>query len=452
MAAMIIIDSALKKAEESGRPIRVALVGAGYMASGIALQLLRTPGIRLVAISNRNVHRAGSVYAANRERCIAVHSVRDRRPIYEDGIRASYGTSATIEAAITNGTYVVTNNPFWLTASPSVDVIVEATGHVEFSSHVVTDAIYNRKHVVLMNAELDGTVGPILKKHADAAGVVLTNSDGDQPGVIMNLYRFVKGLGIKPVLCGNIKGFHYRYRTPIDAQIWADKQGQSAEMVTSFTDGTKVSFEQAIVANATGMRVAQRGMFGANVKTGTPISDAVYWYPQSHLLSGNGIVDYVVGAAPSPGVFVIGHCTDPVQQKYLDYYKMGSGPFYVFYTPYHLCHLEVPNTVARAALFHDAACTPIEHAVDVIAAAKMNLAAGTVLDSFGNYNTYGLCENADVVARERLLPIGLVEGCTLLRDIKIDEPLTYGDVTLPENRLCDALRTQQNRTFHAQNY
>src|SRR5208337_2138271 len=116
--------------------------------------------------------------------------------------------------SIASGKFVVTNNPFWLTASPSVDVIIEVTGHVESSCRVVEDAIFNHKHVILMNAELDSTVGPILKHRADRASVIITNADGDQPGVIMNLYRFVKGLGVRPVLCGNIKGFQDRYRNP----------------------------------------------------------------------------------------------------------------------------------------------------------------------------------------------------------------------------------------------
>jgi predicted homoserine dehydrogenase-like protein len=218
-------------------------------------------------------------------------------------------------------------------------------------------------------------------------------------------------------------------------------------MITSFTDGTKVSFEQALVANATGMRVAQRGMLGPAVPAGTPITDAVKWFP-ADLLTGDGIVDYVVGATPPPGVFVIGRCDDKAQQHYLNYYKMGGGPFYVFYTPTHLCHLEVPNTIARAVLFKDAACTPLgAPQVDVIAVAKTDLSQGSVLDDYGHYMTYGLCENAVTAHEEGLLPIGLVEGCTLNKAIAKDQAITYGDVTLPPGRLVDRLRAQQNQLF-----
>jgi predicted homoserine dehydrogenase-like protein len=297
-----------------------------------------------------------------------------------------------------------------------------------------------------MNAELDGTIGPILKRYADNAGVILTNADGDQPGVIMNLYRFVRGIGVKPVLCGNIKGLHDPTRNPTTQDAFARQWGQSPSMVTSFADGTKISFEQAIVANATGMRVAKRGMFGPTVPTGTPITEAVSAFPLEALLEGEGIVDYVVGAVPSPGVFVLGTQDNPAQQHYLNLYKLGKGPLYCFYTPYHLCHFEVPNTVARAVLFGDAAIAPLgTPRVDVVATAKIDLRSGQILDGLGHYMTYGLAENAEVVLSEDLLPIGLAEGCRLTRDVPRDTVLSYSDVELPKHRLCDRLRDEQDR-------
>jgi predicted homoserine dehydrogenase-like protein len=219
-------------------------------------------------------------------------------------------------------------------------------------------------------------------------------------------------------------------------------------MVTSFADGTKISFEQAIVANATGMVVAKRGMYGPEVPTGTSITEAAQWYPHDSLLSGPGIVDYVVGADPSPGVFVLGTHDDPVQQHYLKLYKLGDGPLYCFYTPYHLCHFEVPQTVARAALFKDAAITPIGGPrVDVVAAAKVDLEAGDELDAIGGYKTYGLAENSEIAAREELLPIGLAEGCRLKRAVPRDQVVSYDDIALPEGRVSDTLRREQSSHF-----
>jgi predicted homoserine dehydrogenase-like protein len=300
----------------------------------------------------------------------------------------------------------------------------------------------------MMNAELDSTLGPILKRYADRAGVVITNTEGDQPGVIMNLFRWVKGLGIKPVLCGNIKGLHDPYRNPTTQEGFARKWGMKAPMVTSFADGTKISFENSIVANATGMRVAKLGMFGPVVEPGTPIQEAVNWYPLNELCDGPGIVDYCVGAMPNPGVFVLGTANDAFDAHYLSLYKMGAGPLYCFYWPYHLCHFEVPFTVARAAIFRDATITPLgAPCVDVVAAAKRDLQVGEIVDGLGHYMTYGLCENAETVHALRLLPIGLAEGCRVTRNLRRDEVLTYDHVELPPGRLCDGLRLEQDVHF-----
>jgi predicted homoserine dehydrogenase-like protein len=253
---------------------------------------------------------------------------------------------------------------------------------------------------------------------------------------------------VRPVLCGNIKGLHDPYRNPTTQQTFAQQWGQNPYMVTSFADGTKISFEQAIVANATGMRVAQRGMLGPEVPVGTSIQEAASWFPHDLLLNGPGLVDYVVGAVPSPGVFVLGTHDDPVQKHYLKLYKLGDGPIYCFYTPYHLCHFEVPNTAARAVLFGDAAIAPLSGPlVDVITAAKVDLEAGDEIDQLGGYKTYGLAENSDVTTSQRLLPIGLAEGCTIKKAVPKDQVLTYDDVALPPGRLSNRLREEQNAHF-----
>ncbi len=429
---MILVDSALKRRAAEKNPVRVGVIGAGFMARGVVLQVFSAvEGMEVVAISNRHVEGAKQAYVeAGCNDVVEVASV------------------SQLNDAIQNEKYAVTDDPMLLCEADGIDAILEVTGAVEFGAHVVMRAIENKKHVILMNAELDGTVGPILKVYADKAGVVFTNVDGDQPGVILNLYRFVKGIGVKPVLCGNIKGLHDPYRNPTTQEGFAKKWKQNPHMVTSFADGTKISFEQAIVANATGMRVAKRGMLGPTVAPGTPIEEAGEWYPEKELLSGNGIVDYVVGAEPNAGVFVLGTHDNPVQKHYLSLYKLGSGPFYVFYTPYHLCHFEVPTTIARAVLFGDAAITPeFGPCVDVVATAKKDLREGETIDGLGGYMTYGLAENSAVCREERLLPIGLAESCKLRRDVSKDQVLTYDDVILPEGRLADKLREEQNAYF-----
>ena len=431
---MIIVDRALEQREREGNPIRVALVGAGFMGRGIALQIVTaTPGMDLVAIVNRDPAKARDAYA--------LAGVDD--PV-------AVGSGAEMARAIERGRPAYTDDPFLVTEAGAVDAVVEVTGAVEYSAGVVLSAIEQGKHVVLMNAELDGTVGPILKRRADSAGVVFTNSDGDQPGVQGNLYRFVCGLGVRPVLCGNVKGLHDPYRNPTTQVEFARRWGQKPHMVASFADGTKISFEQAIVANATGMRVGRRGMYGPTVETGTPVEEAASLFPLEQLLEGPGLVDYVVGASPAPGVFVLGTIEDPTQRHYLHLYKLGEGPLYCFSTPYHLCHFEVPTSVARAVLFGDATLAPAGGPlVEVVAAAKVDMRAGDTVDGLGGYTTYGLAENVEEASTERLLPIGVAEGCRLVRDVARDEVLTLDDVELPPDRLVDRLRAEQDAVFGA---
>jgi predicted homoserine dehydrogenase-like protein len=425
---MIIVDNALEKLHQEGNPIRVAMVGAGYMGRGIALQIVTaTQGMKLVAISNRTLPEAERAY-----RQAGVSSVEAVESV------------AQLEAAMARDQCAITDDAMLLCQAEGIDAVIEVTGTIEFGARVALKAIEGGKHVILMNAELDATLGPILKVYADRAGVVVTNSDGDQPGVIMNLYRFVKAIGCKPVLAGNIKGLHDPYRTPETQRGYAAKYHQKPRMVTSFADGTKISMEMAVVANGTGFGVGKRGMYGFHC---AHVNDTATLFPMDQLLNG-GLVDYIVGAEPAPGVFVLGYNEHSIQQRYLKYYKMGDGPLYVFYTPYHLCHLEVPLTVARAVLFRDAALTPLAGPVcDVITAAKRGLKAGEVLDGIGGFTCYGLLENSQVCLAENLLPMGLSEGCCLRRDIPRDQVITYADVELPEGRLCDKLRAEQTAYF-----
>ena len=430
---MIVIDTALARRAEEGRPIRVGMIGAGFMGRGIANQILNfVPGMELTAISNRHIESA-------------------RRSFEDAGATdiVEVKTQQALEDALRSGISAITDDAMLLARAENIDVLIEVTGAIEFSATVVLEAIAHGNHVVLMNAELDGTVGPILKHKADQAGVVITACDGDQPGVQMNLWRFVRSIGLTPLVCGNIKGLQDPYRNPTTQEGFAKQWGQKPHMVTSFADGSKISFEQAIVANGTGMRVAKRGMIGRDHQG--HVDELTSLYDINMLKENGGIVDYVVGSKPGPGVYVLGTIEDPKQRHYLNLYKLGEGPLYSFYTPYHLCHFEVPLSAARVALFGDAVLAPAgAPRVEVVATAKTDLKAGDVLDGIGWYMTYGEAENADVVRAERLLPMGVAEGCKLARDVPKDATLTYDDVQLPEGRLVDRLRSEQNAHFFGQ--
>ncbi|WP_433294284.1 NAD(P)H-dependent oxidoreductase [Pseudonocardia sp. CA-142604] len=426
---MIILDTALRRREAEGRPIRVGMIGAGFMGRGLANQIVNSvPGMLLVAVANRTLAHAERAYAE-----AGVEPVRVEN-------------AGELDAAIEKGTPAVLEDAFELIKAVHLDCVVDVTGAVEFGARVTVAAIERGLPVVTMNAELDGTVGPLLAHRAREAGVVLTGADGDQPGVQANLLRFVKGLGVTPLVAGNIKGLQDEYRTPTTQKAFAERWGQDPYMVTSFADGTKISFEQAIVANAFGLTVAKRGMNGWDHEG--HVDELTTRYEVDELRELGGIVDYVVKAKPGPGVFVLGTHDDPKQRHYLELYKLGTGPLYSFYTPYHLCHFEVPNSVARAVDFGDAALAPpAGPRVDVVATAKRDLRAGATVDGLGGYDTYGVAEGCAVVRAENLLPMGVAEGCVLRRDVPKDAVLTYGDVTLPPGRLVDQLREELEKLF-----
>jgi predicted homoserine dehydrogenase-like protein len=360
-------------------------------------------------------------------------------------------TQTQLGDAIREGKPVFTQDVMLIARSEHVDLIVDTTGSVEFGAHVLLEAFKHGKDVVLLNAELDATIGPILQTYADKHRVILSACDGDEPGLQMNLYRWVKGLGLTPRVMGNIKGLQDPYRNPSTQKAFAEKWGQNPAMVTSFADGSKISFEQAIVANATGMVVKSRGM-SRGVEYKDDVMKIGKLYDIEELRRLGGIVDYVVGT-PLTKVYCLAEHPDPKQQHYLNLYKMGDGPLYSFFLPYHLVHFEVPNAIARVALLRDSVARPLGGpVVEVCAVAKRDLKADELLDDYGMYMTYGEAVNADEMSNNRYLPEGLVEGCKLKRDIAKDAVLTYDDVELPPGRLADELRTQQYRHFRGETW
>ena len=316
---MIIVDTALRARASDGKPIRVGMIGAGFMARGVVNQIINSvPGMHVVAVYNRHLQKAFDAYTYVDES-------------FEPRVAE---TQSDLDQAIEWGQPVVTENPFLIARSPHVDVLLETTGSVEFGANLVLEAFKHGKDVVLMNAELDATIGPILQVYAKKYGVIMSACDGDEPGVQINLYRWVRGLGLIPRVIGNIKGLQDPYRNPTTQKGFADKWGQNPAMVTSFADGSKISFEQAIVANATGFVVKSRGMSrGLEYRDDVMRIGKLYDIDEVRRLGG--IIDYIVGT-PLTKVYVLAEHTDPKQRHYLNLYKMGEGPLYSFFTPYHL--------------------------------------------------------------------------------------------------------------------
>jgi predicted homoserine dehydrogenase-like protein len=432
---MIIIDELLKAREREGNPIRVGIFGAGFMAQGLTNQIVNSIlGMQVMAIYSRKPQRAFDVFR---------YAGRNAPFLAE--------TQSEVEEAIRLNQPVVTEDPFLLARSEEIDLLVDVTGSVEFGARLLLEAFKCGKDVVLMNAEVDATIGPILQTYAAKEGRILSACDGDEPGVQINLYRWVKGLGLTPRVLGNVKGLQDRYRTPTTQKGFAEKWGQNPAMVTSFADGSKANFEAAIVANATGFVVKSRGM-SRGLEYREDVMEIGKLYDVEELRALGGIVDYTVGT-PLTKVYCLAEHPDPKAQHYLNLYKMGPGPLYSFFIPYHLVHFEVPNTIARVALLRDSVAKPLGGpVVEVAAVAKRDLGAGEVLDDYGMYMTYGETVNAEEMCKQRYLPEGLVEGCQLKRAIKKDAVLTYDDIELPAGRLADRLRAEQYRVFRGETW
>ena len=419
------VDTALQEREASGRPIRVGMVGAGATGRAIALQLATpVPGIRLVAIANRTPQHA-------------------ERALQEAGFAKwdHAGSARSAEGSIARGVPVITEDPSVLTACDAIDVLVEVTGTIEAAAGVVLDAFEHGKHVVLVNAELDSLLGPILKAKADRAGVVLTHTDGDEPGVAMTLLRYLRTLGLRIVAAGNIKGMVDYYRTPETQQAFAIRNDQDPRKVTSFADATKLSMEATVLSNATGFGVGRRGMYGPACSY---VRDMASLLPAEQMLD-TGLVDYALGAAPHTGAFVIVYEDSPLKKVQLAYYKLGDGPFYVFYTPFHLPHIQIASTIGRAVIHRDATVAPIAGPVcEVVTVAKRDLRAGERLDGVGGFCSYGLIDNADAARSAAALPIGLSEGRVLRRDVLKDEVLSFDDVDAIPGGVVETLWREQN--------
>jgi predicted homoserine dehydrogenase-like protein len=426
-----VLLSAIEKRVEAGDPIRVGLSGAGFAGRGFVLRAVTGhPGIRVAAVANRTIEEAERAY-----RDAGIDSFE----------RVS--SQAEMDRAIAAGRPAVTDDPSLLTGAGAIEAIVEATGEVEYGAATAVGALDNGKHLILINAELDSTLGPLLRTRADAAGVVVTDMAGDQPGVLMDLLDEVRLLGFRPIMAGNIKSLLDHRRTPETQKGFADATFQRPKMVTSFADGTKISAEMAVVANATGYGVQVRGMAGPRA---TRVEEAPTLFDLDALME-RPIVDYIIGAEPSFGVFILGHGDHELVRRYMKIYKMGEGPVYTFYRPYHLSPFEVPMAVARAVLFDDPVITPLGAPVcEVVAIAKRDLKAGQVLDAIGGFTVYGDIENASTARAGNLLPIGLSDGARLVRDLPMDAAVTFADVELPPDRLAERLWREQLARFVGQ--
>lgn len=416
-------------------PIRVAVVGIGSTGRGLLLQSTITPGIRCVAIADIHLERA--VSAAERFK-------RDYRVVR---------TLDEMHSAIAQGKLAICEDGDLVARCELLDVFIEATSSIPAGGRHAIAALEHGKHVVMMNYEANLMFGPWLAHLAEDRGLVYTACDGDQPAVLKRLADEVALMGFKLVMTGNIKGYLDRYANPTTIIPEADKRGLDYRMCASFTDGTKLCVEMAVLANGLGLRTATPGMFGPRAAS---VRDVLNKFDFDELWDGErGLVDYILGAEPKGGVFVVGYTDDDYQRETLGWLppQMGKGPYYVFTRTYHLVHFEAMASVAEAALNRRAVLKPdFGFRTNVYAYAKRYLRQGETLDGVGGYACYGLIENCDANGWNAGLPICLADGVVLKRDVAQDAKILWDDVELDDERFDVQLFRQaveQSQWVHA---
>jgi predicted homoserine dehydrogenase-like protein len=401
----------------------IAVVGAGWVARGLVWRLAATAGLRpALVVSRRPETGVAALVAAGYDRIGIV--VSDEPDDLSEAIRTDRPA--------------VTTSALAAVAADGIDVVVEATGAIDYGSTVILDALAAGRHVVSINAEAEATLGYLMHTTARENGVVYTFSDGDQPGVLLRQLDFVEGIGFDRVAAVNCKRHLDVHQTPAAGLEFQRRDGTSPAITTSAGDGTKMHVENAVVANVRGMPPDCRGMHGVRTTMKHALDDVLA------SISRPGVVEYTLGGDFGAGVFVIGHAPEPERvQQAMRFFKMGPGPEYLFFRPYHLVQLEMPVTIADVVL--DQQGLGIQTAppvAEVVAVAKRDLQPGEPLDGIGGYTTYGVIDTAAGAAG--LLPIGFTEHATVVRRVLQDQSVTLDDVELDHDAPVVRLRARQD--------
>ena len=395
--------------------IYVSVAGAGTMGKGLLHQCMVTPGFRCVALADHNLEKTVECAEALDVPYRVVETRRD------------------MTVAIEQGDLAVCEDGELAARCPPADVFMDATGSIRAGGQLVLSAIEEGTHVAMANAEADLIFGPYLSQQADEAGLTYTSIDGDQHGVLRRLVNDVVFWGFDLAMVGNMKGYLDRYANPTSIIPEADKRGFDYRMCTSFTDGTKLCVEMALAANDLGLTTATPGMHGPEADHVREVPDR---FDLETIYEEHGpVVDYILGAEPGGGVFVVGYCEEPYQQDMMQTYKMGDGPFYTFHRPYHLCYVEALRSVAEGVLDGRSLLKHREgFQTNVYAYAKKDLDAGTTLDGIGGYCCYGMIENTSDQGDTPGVPICLIEDAELTADVSKDEKICADDVRIDPER------------------
>ncbi len=428
-----MIYQKLEQRQAEGKPIRVGASAIEWMGSGLVAAFAHVPGMEVSAVANQQVEEGVQAFLA--------------AGIPADQVVVA-NQKAEIEDLIAQGKRVVTGDPCLLAEIDVLDIVTDATWSPAIGAEVADACIEHGKDVVLVNIEADATVGHILKKKADRAGVLYSVSSGDEPGCLMELVDFVRCLGYEVITIG--KGKNNPLNTAATPEMVAEsakKADKDAVQVASYVDGTKTMFEMACAANATGCRPMQRGMVGPEATLET-VSEVFALEEDGGISQFPGNVDFVQGSSMAGGVFVTVRVRDSRIQEDLNYLKVGQGQYFTFFRPYHLWFLEAPISIAKAHLEKAVWLAPLdEPVVDVLAVAKKDLEPGEILERFGGYTQYGVIELAGEARKLNALPVGLSPGAEIVRPVEAGEILTWNDVVLDEQSTLVQLRREQDALY-----
>lgn len=416
---------------ESGKPIRVGLVGAGEMGTDIVSRVAHMRGIEIGAICELNPLGA--------PRAIEV--------AYGDSGRGlKVGTSDAANAAMLSGKIATTDNVNVLLESGLIDVVVDATGVPEVGAQIGLSAMERGKHLVMMNVEADVTIGAYLRSEAERLGVVYSLGAGDEPSSCMELIEFVSAMGHRIISAGKGKNNPLNIdATPSAYEEEAIRRHMNPRMLVEFVDGSKTMVEMAAIANATGLTPDKPGMHGPSCSREELSSVLVPQSAGGILSSNEGRVDFTIGKGVAPGVFVVAEMDHPRIRERMEDLKMGKGPYFTFFRPYHLTSLEVPLTCARVVLYKKADMVPMPKPVaEVCAVAKRDLQPGDILDQIGEYCYRAWIMTAPEARAVSAIPCGLLAGSAVIVPIKKGELITKMNTTVPANSKIAALRARQD--------
>jgi predicted homoserine dehydrogenase-like protein len=363
---------------------RIGLIGSGFISKGLVMLIEQRPDLHVHKVLTRS-------------------RIEERRDFPRRDL--------------------LTNSPDDL--MQGADLILEASGDIANSTGVLEDAMDRSIPVITMNAELQITTGSYL-----AAKGFITEAEGDQPGCLAALREEVLEMGLSPLVYGNLKNFLNHNPTLKEMRFWAEKSGNSVENITSFTDGTKVQIEQALVANGLGAAIIKPGLCGL---AADQVEDGARELAKDAKAIGMPVSDYLLSPKIPPGVFITAEC-EPCHKIYLRYYKMGEGPYYTFVRNYHLCHFEAMKTISRVLDGRGVLINNSTHPrISVAAVAKRDLPAGYLIKrGIGSFDVRGIAVN--IKEKPDHVPIGLLQNTKVTRNIRAGEMISFDRASVPESR------------------